>query len=72
MWECYLRRKVTGCIPGAVPPFGSLWNIQTYADQSIENLDYIDFNAGLRTNSVKMSRQDYIKVEAPIVADITS
>jgi len=65
-------RQLTGCIPGAVPPFGSLWDIQTYADQSIDNLDYIDFNAGLRTNSVKMSKKDYVKVEAPIIADITS
>lgn len=66
-------KALTGCIPGAVPPFGSLWSIQTYMDTSLRQVgDIINFNAGLRTDSVTMLRSDYEKVEAPVVAEFTS
>lgn len=60
------------CLPGAVPPFGSLWNIQTFMDQSLRNCERIDFNAGLRTNSFEMNQIDYERIERPIVGDFTS
>lgn len=66
-------KTLTGCIPGAVPPFGSLWSIQTYMDTSLRSVgENIDFNAGLRTDSVRMRQEDYEKVEAPVVAEFTS
>ena len=44
--------KLTKCITGAVPPFGSLFGVKTYADNSLfEQGDTINFNAGLRTCS---------------------
>ena len=27
---------VTGCVPGAVPPFGSAWGLKTYVDASLK------------------------------------
>jgi len=66
-------KQLTGCIPGAVPPFGSVWSIQTYMDNSLRNVgEYIDFNAGLRTDSVRMRQEDYERVENPIVSDFTT
>lgn len=66
-------KTLTSCIPGAVPPFGSLWSIQTYMDTSLRSVgETIDFNAGLRTDSVRMRQDDYEKVEVPIVAEFTS
>ena len=60
---------LTGCRPGAVPPFGSLWNLRTFVDQSlIDQGDEINFNAGLRTASVRMTLQDFLEVEQPVVA----
>jgi Ala-tRNA(Pro) deacylase len=64
-------KKITGCLPGAVPPFGSLWNIKTYLDRSLQNEKEIDFNAGLRTDSVHMFEADYESIEKPIVVDVT-
>lgn len=66
-------KDLTGCIPGAVPPFGSLWSVQTYMDLTLRAVgEHIDFNAGLRTDSVRMRQEDYEAVEHPIVADFTS
>lgn len=66
---------VTGCLPGAVPPFGSLWGFKTYVDRSvITQGEVINFNAGLRTFSVLgLAVADYMALEAgATVADFTS
>ena len=58
-------KKVTGCIPGAVPPFGSLFNekVITYVDHSLAEFDDINFNCGLRTHSFQISFAHYKQVE---------
>ena len=62
---------LTGCVPGAVPPFGSVWGIPTFMDESLrEQGKSINFNAGLRTFSVGMGLADYLAVEKPIVCSI--
>ena len=63
---------LTGCRPGAVPPFGSLWGLRTYVDGSLRRQgETINFNAGLRTRSVSMSFADYLEVEKATEADFT-
>lgn len=58
--------EVTGCVPGSVPPFGSLFGIQTYVDHRLKENDRINFNAGSLTDSINMSYDDWAKVEEPI------
>jgi len=73
-------KAVTGCIPGAVPPFGSLWKtldtqeyIPTIIDKSIINQGpTINFNAGLRTFSViNLSVLHYLSVENPLISEFS-
>ena len=71
---------VTGCLPGAVPPFGSIFGshpgvVATFVDTSIAAQGpVINFNAGLRTLSVLgLSVEEYLRVEAPlVVGDFTA
>lgn len=67
-------KRVTGCVPGAVPPFGSLWGLPTYVDGSLRAQgDTINFNSGLRTASVVGLRvDDYVAVEQPVLCDFTA
>eukprot|EP00347_Sterkiella_histriomuscorum_P018587 403344942 len=61
--EVYER---TGCLPGAVPPFGSSFDTPTLVDESLQKQgQIINFNCGLRTHSVRMRFEDYIKIEQP-------
>jgi len=60
---------VTGLEPGAVPPFGSLFGIPTYCDEALGENQRINFNAGLRTASIQMGFEDYVKVESPVMGD---
>lgn len=66
-------KTLTGCIPGAVPPFGSVFGIPTFMDVSLQKVgEFIDFNAGLRTDSVRMRQADYEQVELPTIAEFAN
>jgi len=65
--------QVTGCVPGAVPPFGSCFGLRTFVDESLRKQgSTINFNAGLRTFSVSMSVDDYFAVERPTEVNVSS
>lgn len=57
--------QTTGCLPGAVPPFGKIFGVPVWVDRSLGKNDQINFNCGLRSKSMSMSYADYFKVEAP-------
>ena len=59
-------KSITGCLPGAVPPFGSVFGISTIVDKSLRAQgDTINFNCGLRTHSMRLNVQDYFDLEKP-------
>ncbi|MFA5776012.1 MAG: YbaK/EbsC family protein [Patescibacteria group bacterium] len=55
-----------GVLVGGVPPFGSLFGLQTYIDHEVEKNDRIIFNAGDRRVSVALAIKDYISTENPV------
>ena len=68
-------KNVTGCVPGAVPPFGSLFeSVITIADNSLQKQGpCLNFNAGLRTQSViGLSTKEYYEIEKPLSADFST
>lgn len=62
--------ELTGCVPGSVPPFGSLFSLRTIVDPRMAESERINFNAGSLTDSVNMRYDDWLKVEKPEVAPI--
>src|SRR5205809_8062003 len=58
------------CAIGAMPPFGNLYGLPTYVDQSLAEQDYIVFEAGTHTEAIKMSYRDYEKIVKPKVNDL--
>lgn len=59
-------RELTDMEVGAVPPFGSLMGLPTYADEGLLALPQISFNAGSRTTSLILATADYQRLEQPI------
>ena len=57
--------SVTGCEPGSVHPFGQLFGIDTYLDRTVLANDYVNFNIGVLTKSVRIKKDDLMKVIAP-------
>ena len=62
--------KVTGCVVGSVPPFGSIIGLKTHADARMSENTEIFFNAGLLTDSIRMTYHNYIRVEKPEMVDV--
>lgn len=58
-----------GCEPGAVPPFGNLYDLPVYADRALMKEDDLAFSAGTHTQIVRIPGTDYRKLAAPEVGD---
>lgn len=50
---------------GGIPPMGSLFDLRTYADESIGDMDEVIFNAGDKEVSIAVSADDYLLIEQP-------
>jgi prolyl-tRNA editing enzyme YbaK/EbsC (Cys-tRNA(Pro) deacylase) len=50
---------------GGIPPMGSLFDLKTYADESIEDMNEVIFNAGDKEVSIAVSADDYQRIEQP-------
>lgn len=57
------------CEPGAEPPFGNLYNMDTFVDKSLSEDEHIFFNAGNHYEAVEMTYRDYANLVKPRVAE---
>ena len=51
---------LTGCVPGAVPPFGNLFDLPLLVDEALAGRDEIAFNAGSNSVSLVMRAADFV------------
>ena len=63
--------RLTGLLPGSIPPFGSLFGLPTHCDSALIDQPFINFNAGDHAVSVQMTCADYIAVAKPALHTIT-
>jgi Ala-tRNA(Pro) deacylase len=63
--------NLTGLQPGAIPPFGSLFQLPTYCDPALGENPIINFNAGDHAISIQVSYVDYLQVEKPQMISIS-
>jgi Ala-tRNA(Pro) deacylase len=57
-----------GCEPGAMPPFGNLYNVPVWVDESLAEDEEIVFNACTHTQAIKMKYSDFARLACPTVA----
>jgi len=60
--------QTTNCESGSVPPFGKLFGLPTFLDESVLENDFVNFNIGMLTRSVKISKQDLLKLMDPTIS----
>jgi Ala-tRNA(Pro) deacylase len=53
------------CEPGAMPPFGRLWSLPVYVDDTLSRHDRIAFNAGNHHETVHMAYADFERIVKP-------
>ena len=52
----------TGCVPGAVPPFGNLFGLPVLVDEALAAREEIAFNAGSNSASIVMACADFLRL----------
>ena len=65
-------RELTQLTPGAIPPFGSLFELPTFCDERLAEQAQINFNAGDHAVSISMAYTDYVAVEQPRLGSFAS
>ena len=59
------------CETGAMPPFGNLYDMPVYADESLGENEEITFSAGTHRELVRMNWADMLRLVNPTVCRLT-
>lgn len=65
------RDKFPDCEAGAMPPFGNLYAMVVYADESLVSKKEITFNAGTHPELLRMDWVDLARLVEPRIVKIT-
>lgn len=58
---------LTGCPPGAVPPFGNLFGLPVLVDEALAEREEIAFNAGSNSISIAMAARDFLELSGALI-----
>ncbi len=69
--EDEFKDRFADCEVGAMPPFGSFYNMPTYLDEALTRTSKLVFQAGTHRETLKLATEDYVRLAQPIVASLT-
>ncbi|HZW97074.1 MAG TPA: YbaK/EbsC family protein [Candidatus Eremiobacteraceae bacterium] len=69
--EQEFKDKFPDCEAGAMPPFGNLYGMAVYADESLTSIKEITFNAGTHRDLLRMDWADLVRLVEPKIVQIT-
>lgn len=58
------------CEVGSCYPFGNIIGIEQYVDPSFSENEYISFNPGIHTKSIRITWNDYQRLLSPTLEDL--
>jgi len=70
--EREFKRAFADCETGAMPPFGNLYGIPVYVDQSLTEDHEIAFNAGSHFELIKLAYADFERLVKPEVMEFST
>jgi Ala-tRNA(Pro) deacylase len=57
------------CSPGAMPPFGNLYDLPVYVDRSLTGQEEVFFRAGTHQHMIKVAYADFERLAQPTVGE---
>jgi Ala-tRNA(Pro) deacylase len=69
--EAEFKDAFPGCEVGAMPPFGNLFGMDTYVDETLREDGEIAFNAGTHTELIRMATVAYESLVRPRVLEFS-
>jgi Ala-tRNA(Pro) deacylase len=70
--EREFKQHFPDCETGAMPPFGNLYGIPVYVDETLTRDTAIAFNAGTHLQLIRMSCADFEKLVKPEVLSFST
>lgn len=70
--ENQFRGQFPDCETGAMPPFGNLYGMDVFADQSLAQDKEIAFNAGTHRELLRMSFNDFRQLVKPVILPLAA
>jgi Ala-tRNA(Pro) deacylase len=65
--ESEFKRRFPDCETGAMPPFGNLYGMPVYVDESLTKDREIAFEAGSHHEAIRLSYEDFERLVRPAV-----
>ncbi len=69
--EAEIKSLFPDCEPGAMPPFGNLYDMDVYVAEQLTQDEEIAFNAGGHTELLRMSYKDFENLVTPEITALT-
>ena len=69
--EREFKNAFPDCETGAMPPFGNLYDMSVYADESLAAHEEITFSAGTHRELVRMPWEDLVRLVNPTIHQLT-
>jgi Ala-tRNA(Pro) deacylase len=63
--------KIAGCSVGCVYPLGNIMNLETVFDEKLLRQEYVYFNPGSHTKSMKIKTQALVDLVRPTITEFT-
>ena len=70
--ETEFRSRFPECETGAMPPFGELYGMPVFVDESLTREKEIVFNAGTHHELIRLSYDDFVNLVKPTVAKFST
>jgi Ala-tRNA(Pro) deacylase len=70
--ESDFKRRFPDCETGAMPPFGNLYGMKVYVDETLTKDTEIAFDAGSHRESVRISYNDFERLVQPVILRFSS
>ena len=71
-YESEFKSRFPDCETGAMPPFGNLYGMAVYADESLSRDPEIAFNAGSHRELYRLSWKDFDRLVEPTVVRLAT
>ncbi|HEY2882630.1 MAG TPA: YbaK/EbsC family protein [Pirellulales bacterium] len=65
--EYEIAQRCPDCETGVLPPFGSMYGLETLLDESLRNAEQIVFEGNTHHEAIRMAGEDFMRLENPIV-----
>jgi len=70
--EQQFRDRFPDCETGSMPPFGNLYGMDVFADETLAEDKEISFNAGTHRELIRMRFDDFERLAKPFVIPIAA